>query len=169
MELRAPLSGWLRGLAHDGARVEPGNKIVEVDPLGTTPRRGLGERPRRIAEGVLQAIEQRRQPSNRARGRAGPFGAGAAVATLGGLIGLGGAEFRLPLLAGPFKLPTRDAILVNMMVSLVTVVAAFGFRLASQGAASAAVYWPQALNLALGTLVGAWVGGRMAATLRFAS
>jgi xanthine dehydrogenase accessory factor len=58
VELRAPLSGWLRGLAHDGAQVEQGNKVVEVDPDGEAPRQGLGERPRRIAEGVLLAVQQ---------------------------------------------------------------------------------------------------------------
>jgi hypothetical protein len=29
-----------------------------VDPDGEAPRQGLGERPRRIAEGVLLAVQQ---------------------------------------------------------------------------------------------------------------
>lgn len=36
------------------------------------------------------------------------FVAGAAVGTLGGLIGLGGAEFRLPLLVALFVYATRE-------------------------------------------------------------
>ncbi len=123
-ELPAPLSGWLRGLARDGAHVEQGNKVVEIDPIGEAPRQGLGERPRRIAEGVLDAIERHSVPWLRRNGRIAPFGAGAAVATLGGLIGLGGAESWLPVLVGLFKLGARDAILANVVVSLVTVVAA---------------------------------------------
>ncbi len=165
-ELQAPLSGWLRGLAHDGAQVEQGNKVVEIDPVGRAPRHGLGERPRRIAEGVLDAIDRRPVTRPRRDGRLAPFGAGAAVATLGGLIGLGGAEFRLPVLVGLFKLGARDAILANVVVSLVTVVAALGFRLASQGPVAVANYWPQAVNLLVGTLLGAWFGARLVARLR---
>lgn len=96
---------------------------------------------------------------------AGAFGCGAAIATLGGLIGLGGAEFRLPVLVGLFRLGTRDAILANVAVSLVTVVAALAFRLASQGPFAVVGFWPQALNLLVGTLAGAWIGARLAASL----
>lgn len=55
--VRAPLDGVLRGLTHDGVPVSAGAKIVEVDPRGRLEQvRGIGERPRRIAEGVLTAI-----------------------------------------------------------------------------------------------------------------
>jgi xanthine dehydrogenase accessory factor len=56
--LFAPLAGILRGLSHDGARVKQGRKVIEVDPRGD-PRAafGIGERPARIASGVLEAIE----------------------------------------------------------------------------------------------------------------
>jgi xanthine dehydrogenase accessory factor len=56
--LLAPLDGILRGLTHDGVPVEAGAKVVEVDPRGEPSAVvGLGERPKRIAEGVLAAIE----------------------------------------------------------------------------------------------------------------
>ena len=56
-ELRAPLSGILRGLTRDGVPVEFGTKCVEVDPRGDIANViGIGERPGRIAEGVAQAI-----------------------------------------------------------------------------------------------------------------
>jgi hypothetical protein len=46
--------------------VAAGTKVVEVDPRGTVDEvRGIGERPRRIAEGVLSAIrawERRLRP-----------------------------------------------------------------------------------------------------------
>ena len=55
--LRAPLDGVLRGLTHDDVPVSLGMKVVEVDPRGRIEEvRGIGERPRRIAEGVLSAI-----------------------------------------------------------------------------------------------------------------
>jgi len=39
--------------------VEAGAKVVEVDPRGDVSKvTGIGERPRRIGEGVLRAIEQ---------------------------------------------------------------------------------------------------------------
>lgn len=163
--LRAPLTGWLRGIAHDGAVVEPGAKVVEVQTVEDAPLRGLGDRPRRIADGVLEAVARSAGRLPRT-GRLTPLGVGAAIATLGGLIGLGGAEFRLPALVGFFRLGTRDAILANVAVSLVTVIAAFGFRVAAQGPAVVGEYWPQALNLLVGTLAGAWFGARLAASLR---
>lgn len=37
--------------------VSQGTKVIEVDPRGPAAEvRGIGERPRRIAEGVLQAV-----------------------------------------------------------------------------------------------------------------
>lgn len=54
----APLAGILRGLTHDGAIVSRGAKIVEVDPRGDPSAAfGIGERPGRIAEGVVAAVE----------------------------------------------------------------------------------------------------------------
>jgi xanthine dehydrogenase accessory factor len=59
LPLAAPLDGILRGLTHDGVVVAAGIKVVEVDPRGDPAKvLGLGVRPRRIAEGVLRAIEE---------------------------------------------------------------------------------------------------------------
>jgi xanthine dehydrogenase accessory factor len=62
--LHAPLSGRLRGLTHSGVPVHKGTKVIEVDPraesadtTGEAEITGIAERPRRIAEGVLQAIQ----------------------------------------------------------------------------------------------------------------
>lgn len=57
------------------------------------------------------------------------FGSGAALGTLGGLIGLGGAEFRLPVLIGLFRF------------------------------AALAPYWRAIVNLLAGSLLGVWLGG----------
>jgi uncharacterized protein len=45
----------------------------------------------------------------------GALTAGAAVGVLGGLIGLGGAEFRLPLLVGVFRYKILHAIVINLI------------------------------------------------------
>ena|SRR5215217_5532472 len=47
---------------------------------------------------------------------------GAPIGLLGGLIGLGGAEFRLPVLAGVFGYKARRAVALNLAISLITVV-----------------------------------------------
>lgn len=64
--LLAPLDGALRGLTHDDVPVAAGTKVIEVDPRGRVDDvRGIGERPRRIAEGVLSAMrawERRLRP-----------------------------------------------------------------------------------------------------------
>ena len=49
---------------------------------------------------------------------------GCAVGTLGGLIGLGGAEFRLPLLIGLFGFAALHAVILNKAMSLVVVASA---------------------------------------------
>jgi uncharacterized membrane protein YfcA len=53
---------------------------------------------------------------------------GAPIGLLGGLIGLGGAEFRLPVLGGVFGYAARSAVALNLAISLVTVVSALIIR-----------------------------------------
>ena len=53
---------------------------------------------------------------------------GAPIGLLGGLIGLGGAEFRLPVLVGVFGYAARRAVALNLAISLVTVVSALLIR-----------------------------------------
>jgi hypothetical protein len=52
------------------------------------------------------------------------FAGGAVIGALGGLIGLGGAEFRLPLLIGTFRLAALQAVILNKAMSLVVVASA---------------------------------------------
>jgi xanthine dehydrogenase accessory factor len=59
LSLRAPIGGVLRGLTRSGVEVAARTKVIEVDPrCDTAGAFGLGERPRRIAEGVLQALSR---------------------------------------------------------------------------------------------------------------
>jgi xanthine dehydrogenase accessory factor len=56
-ELRAPLSGKLRGLTHDDVPVRVGTKVIEVDPRGERADvTGVAERPAKIAVGVRESV-----------------------------------------------------------------------------------------------------------------
>ncbi|MEV4033739.1 sulfite exporter TauE/SafE family protein [Streptomyces umbrinus] len=94
------------------------------------------------------------------------FGAGAAVGVLGGMIGLGGAEFRLPLLISLFGFAALAAVILNKAMSLVVVVAAMPARLAAVPASEVAGHWPVAINLLAGSLLGAWAGASWAVRMR---
>lgn len=54
--LRAPIDGHLRGLARDGVQVPAGQRLAEVDPRQLPEVQGLGERPRAVALGVIEAL-----------------------------------------------------------------------------------------------------------------
>jgi xanthine dehydrogenase accessory factor len=61
LALRAPIGGVIRGLTRSGVEVATRTKVIEVDPRGDPAGVfGLGERPRRIAEGVLRAMARLR-------------------------------------------------------------------------------------------------------------
>lgn len=51
------------------------------------------------------------------------------IGVLGGLIGLGGAEFRLPVLVGLFKKSARQAVPINLAISLITLLSSLIIRL----------------------------------------
>lgn len=163
----APLSGCLRGITHDGANVGKGSKIIEVDPRGDArSAHGLGERPRRIAEGVLKAIEEKPTSVGMSRGGAAAFSGGAVIGALGGLIGLGGAEFRLPLLIGWFRFAALEAVILNKAMSLVVVAAALLFRANTIPLSEVAGHWPVILNLLAGSMAGAWFAAGWATRMR---
>lgn len=93
------------------------------------------------------------------------FIAGTLIGTLSGLIGLGGAEFRLPVLVGVFKLDTLRAVILNKGMSLVVVAAALIFRVKAIPFDQLAAHADVALNLLGGSLVGAWWAAGHAMTL----
>jgi uncharacterized membrane protein YfcA len=95
--------------------------------------------------------------------------AGAAVGVLGGLIGLGGAEFRLPLLIGLFGFLALQAVILNKALSLVVVVAALPVRLTAVPADVVFSQWPVVVNLLAGSLLGAWAGAAWATRMRSAT
>ncbi|MFB7254893.1 sulfite exporter TauE/SafE family protein [Streptomyces nojiriensis] len=94
------------------------------------------------------------------------FAAGAAIGVLGGMIGLGGAEFRLPLLIGLFGFAALSAVILNKAMSLVVVLVALPARMAAVPASEVAAHWPVAANLLAGSLLGAWAGASWAVRMR---
>jgi uncharacterized membrane protein YfcA len=93
------------------------------------------------------------------------FAGGAVIGALGGLIGLGGAEFRLPLLIGPFKFRALEAVILNKAMSLIVVASALPFRAAAVPFATIGDHWPAIVNLLAGSLAGAWLGAGWATKL----
>jgi uncharacterized membrane protein YfcA len=67
-------------------------------------------------------------PSPATHGGSAAFAGGAIIGALGGLIGLGGAEFRLPLLIAVFRFAALQAVIPNKAMSLVVVASALPFR-----------------------------------------
>ncbi|MBK5958013.1 xanthine dehydrogenase [Rhodoplanes elegans] len=64
----APMDGILRGAVRDGLEVPVGVKVIEVDPRGRAARwTGLDDRPRKIAEATLAAIDLKTRPLASAR------------------------------------------------------------------------------------------------------
>jgi len=94
------------------------------------------------------------------------FSSGALIGTLGGLIGLGGAEFRLPLLIGPFGFAALEAVIVNKAISLIVVASALPFRMGTVPLHELAAHWSIILNLLAGSLLGAWFGAGWAIKLK---
>jgi len=80
------------------------------------------------------------------------------VGLAGGLVGLGGAELRLPYLAGTLRLPLKTAIPVNLAVSLLTLFAALPTRLYTLKTASLTPFLYETTALGLGAVLGAYAG-----------
>ncbi len=98
--------------------------------------------------------------------RLASFASGTVIGLLGGLIGLGGAEFRLPLLIKTFGFAALDAVILNKSISLVVVASALPFRAGTVPMDSLMAHWPVILNLLAGSLIGAWIGAGWAIKLK---
>ena len=83
---------------------------------------------------------------------------GLVVGVAGGLVGLGGAELRLPYLVGVLGLAAKAAVPVNLAVSLVTVLAALPVRVTATGIAPLAPWIMPATAIAVGGMVAAYFG-----------
>ena len=86
------------------------------------------------------------------------FFAGAAIALLAGLIGLGGAEFRLPVLIMVFALFAHRAVRINLLISLATLAAASLVRLQLIPSTHVSQFIPEIVAMASAGIAAAWVG-----------
>lgn len=94
------------------------------------------------------------------------FPGGGLIGTLGGLIGLGGAEFRLPVLIGVFRYVALEAVILNKAMSLVVVASALLFRTKTISLGIVAGHWPTIVNLLAGSMIGAWLAAGWATRMR---
>ena len=97
------------------------------------------------------------------------FASAAVVGVLGGMIGLGGAEFRLPLLIMLLGFVALQAVIVNKALSLVVVLTALPARMGAVPWSTLEPHWTVVVNLLAGSLVGAWAGATWAVRMRSAT
>jgi Sulfite exporter TauE/SafE len=83
---------------------------------------------------------------------------GFAVGIAGGIIGLGGAELRLPYLVGVLRLTAHQAVPVNLAVSLFTIAAAIPARYAALRFDNLAAFASETAAIAVGAVIAAYLG-----------
>lgn len=93
---------------------------------------------------------------------------GAPIGTLGGLIGLGGAEFRLPVLKVAFGYPTHQAVALNLAVSAFTLLGALAIRVRVAPTAPLVPLAPVLVALVAGAMLGAHRGAAYASRVSIA-
>lgn len=94
------------------------------------------------------------------------FISGTVIGILGGLIGLGGAEFRLPLLVSLFSFTSLEAVIINKITSLIVVSFSLPFRSLSIPWTDIGSHYSIIINILSGSLIGAWVGAHYATKMK---
>lgn len=84
------------------------------------------------------------------------------IAILGGLMGLGGAEFRLPVLAGVLGYTARQCVPLNLAVSLVTIIVALIIRGKTLSLQSLLPWQLIVIFLIVGAVISAFLGATWA-------
>lgn len=87
------------------------------------------------------------------------------IGALGGLMGLGGAEFRLPVLASVLRYSARQAIPLNLAVSLITIAASLLIRGRTLTFDAVVPLLPVILSLISGAIITAFLGAALAGRL----
>jgi len=93
------------------------------------------------------------------------FGWSVPIGALAGLIGLGGGEFRLPVLMHGIGFGAKSAVPLNLMVSLVTLAFALTVRSRAVSLTAIVPHLPEALGLAAGGIASAFYGARLVRVL----
>jgi uncharacterized membrane protein YfcA len=87
------------------------------------------------------------------------------IGGLGGLIGLGGGEFRLPVLMYVIGFDARSAVPLNLLTSLVTLTFALAIRSGSVPLDAVVPYIPAMIGLLAGGMASAFYGARLVSQL----
>lgn len=93
------------------------------------------------------------------------FGWCVPIGTLGGLIGLGGGEFRLPVLMYAIGYDARSAIPLNLLISLVTLAFSLAVRSGSVSLAPVVPHLPEMIGLLAGGMASAFFGAKLISRL----
>ena len=93
------------------------------------------------------------------------FGWCVPIGGLGGLIGLGGGEFRLPVLMYAVGYDARSAVPLNLLTSLVTLAFALAVRSRSVSIAGVFPHLPEMAGLLIGGMASAFYGARIVSRL----
>jgi uncharacterized membrane protein YfcA len=94
------------------------------------------------------------------------FGWSVPIGGLAGLVGLGGGEFRLPVLMYVVGYPARTAVPLNLAVSLVTLAFALVIRSGAVSVGAVVPYLNEIVGLAVGGVASASYGARFVNAIR---
>lgn len=87
------------------------------------------------------------------------------IGLLGGLIGLGGAEFRLPVLVGLLKRGAREAVSINLAVSLITILSSLAVRVRVVAEFPFQALLPVLLSMIAGAVLSAFLAAGVASKI----
>jgi uncharacterized membrane protein YfcA len=94
------------------------------------------------------------------------FGWCVPIGGLTGLVGLGGGEFRLPVLMYVVGYPARTAVPLNLAVSLITLTFALVVRSRAVSVAALVPYLNEVVGLAVGGVASAFYGARFVSAIK---
>src|SRR6516165_6614307 len=93
------------------------------------------------------------------------FGWCVPIGGLGGLIGLGGGEFRLPVLVYGIGFDARSAVPLNLFTSLITLAFSLAIRRSAIPLAPVALHMPAVVGLLAGGILSAFYGAQLVSRL----
>ena len=94
------------------------------------------------------------------------FGWSVPIGGLAGLVGLGGGEFRLPVLMYVVGYPARTAVPLNLAVSLVTLAFALVVRSTALSVSAFVPHLNEVLGLTIGGVASAFYGARFVSAIK---
>src|ERR1700687_3767247 len=93
------------------------------------------------------------------------FGWCVPIGAVGGWVGLGGGEFRLPVLMYAIGFDAKSVIPLNLIVSFVTLAFSMAVRSRALSVTALAPYAPEIVGLAIGGILSAFYGAHLVRSL----